>query len=744
MALRKQQSKLETTIKNINDKTMYGLNVDKLKEYYALVNNEDIFCDFLIRLANNPHVDSYTYMQRLEFAIKRIYSIVVNSEEDLENFYGIINIYLENPGLITKESLENLNNAFSDKKLIYETYLFLNQENRFGNIEDVEVNNINLITEYLVKAREHYVDDRALFASFINLIQFKMGIDILKYGNEEEIIKYVHDKVVEDCKANGVYEISEEVIREFDRKIESMGLLRERLDTLLTIAKSEREKLSSEVNEASEQIKNARIAEVRALNEEARKVISEFDSSYLALINKQKSTIFDERDRLIAEIEDYFNKKKDDLLSIVDKVSLEVGIEVSRIKKASNDSIGTLKDYVATNEGINKIIESAANNQALVKRMALVEELAAKMDQGPIIVPVASSATPSDTAPSNEVQSVASSPQIVVPNKTIIVPTQEIEEAVDYTINYYFDKSKKYKERFKKLQEKKGQMEDQGELFHEKFDDVLIMIIENDCPYMYGPSGCGKTYLIEEQMAKLLEVPVITNGYIQYEQDVVGYTNAGNGDYVKTNFYRAFRTGKMIFFDELDNSNSNATTILNSFLNRRANATYSFPSGINTIKHPNFRIITAGNTRGTGKTVAHNTRQKMDESVMQRVTPIAIGYDNRIEQRILKDYPGWFEFAVCFRKAVEEYPLNGDLSEPNSVGTFTTRDAETIRDYKDDGAFSDEKLIDFQIIENKDMDYLTGIKNKMNSSTIKTEEGKKLLKIFNNRVEEMVRYASRR
>lgn len=270
------------------------------------------------------------------------------------------------------------------------------------------------------------------------------------------------------------------------------------------------------------------------------------------------------------------------------------------------------------------------------------------------------------------------------------------------------------------------------------------MIVENDCPYMYGPSGCGKTYMVEEQLAKLLELPVITNGYIQYEQDIIGYTNAGNGDYVKTNFYRAYRWGKLFFFDEIDNSNSNATTVLNPFLKRSGNLSYSFPNGTKTLRHPNFRIISAGNTKGTGKTIAHNTRQKMDESVMQRITPIAIGYDNRIEERILKDYPGWFEFAVAFRKAIEDTPLTGNSSEPNSIGTFTTRDAEAIRDYKEDGAFSDEKLIEYQIIENKDIDYLTQIKQKMaNYGKMQTDEGKKLQRIFDERVTAMSRNAKR-
>lgn len=746
MAKFKAQTQLEKTIKNINDKTMYGLNLDDMKESYALVNNEDIFCDILVRIANNPNVDSYVYMQRLTFAVQYIYPRIVNGQDNLQAFFDLLNIYLSNPELITLESLENLNNVFSEKSLIYETYLYLNQEDRFKDLNGVNLNNINLITEYLTKAREFYVDDRALYGSFINLIKNNLGIDALKYGNSEQIEAAINLKVKEDRKANGVYDIDESTIREFDRKIESMGLLVERLNTLVETAENTRVNLSSDIDSAKEEISATRISEMRALSEEARNKISEFNKTYSDLLKQQKKTVYDERDRLLSEIDEYIKKKKQEIEVIVTQTSGDVAFEISRLQKASNDSIDTLRNYVSNDESIKKIIQEASKNDDFLNRVAIVENIVAKMDDRPIIQ--AGKGTKKAKGASDQVATV--SEKIVVPNQTILVPTTEIDEVVDYAVNYYFDKSKKYRERFKKLIDRKNKMEtDNNEIFHAKFDDVLAMIIENDCPYMYGPSGCGKTYMIEEQLAKLLAMEIITNGYILYEQDVIGYNNAGNGGFVKTNFYRAYRGGKLLFFDELDNSNSNATTILNAFLKRSGNTSYAFPNGETIPRHPNFRIIAAGNTKGTGKTVAHNTRQKMDESVMQRVTPIAIGYDNRIEKRILKDYPGWFEFAVLFREAVEKCPLNGKGDEPNSIGTFTTRDAEAIRDYKDDGAFvdennpdrQDEKLIDYQIIENKDIDYLENIKRNMDTRNLKTDEGKKLLRLFDSRVAEMKKNA---
>lgn len=729
---RLKPTQLEKVIKNINDKTMYDLELNNLKPYYALVNNEDIFCDILVRIANNPHIDAYVFMQRLDFALNNLYTKVVTDQSNLSDFYNLLNIYLENPELITKESLENLSNAFDEKKLIYETYLYLSRPERFGDLNGVKLNNIDLITRYLVKARELYVDDRALYTSFINLITNNLGIDVLKYGNPEQLEEAINSKLIEDRKANGVYDIDEATIKEFDRKIESMGLLNSRLNTLLDIAENEEKNLAASIKDTQEEITRKRVEELRILDDEARKITSNFNTDYLDLLQQQKKRVYDDRDALIAEINEFIERKKQEITLLSDKVTNDIAAEIVRIKRASSDSIGTIKDYVSNDESISKLIQEASNNKALFEKIAFVEDLASKFDDRPIIQEAPESETKGKRKGKTAVQS---SEKIILPSQTIVVPTSTIEEPIDYTVNYYFDKSKKYKERIKRALEIKHKMADEGEIFHEKFDDLLTMVIKNSFPYLYGPSGCGKTYMIEEQLTKILNMSIITNSHILYEQDIIGFNNAGNGGFVKTNFYRAYRAGKLLFYDELDKSNPDSTIILNAFLKKRDNTTYAFPNGEVVSRHPNFRIVTAGNTKGSGKTTAYNTGKKMDESIKQRLMPIEIGYDNRIEERILKDYPGWFEFAVLFRESLEKTKVNGSGDELNSIGTFTTRDAEEIRDYKDDGAFSDEKLMEYQIIEDKDIDYLEQIRKKMQSGTLKTEEGKKLLKIFNTQVD---------
>ena len=349
-----------------------------------------------------------------------------------------------------------------------------------------------------------------------------------------------------------------------------------------------------------------------------------------------------------------------------------------------------MKDFISNNEEVRKMFDVAKQDEAFLSRLA-------KMDNIPMpelsISGVQGAAVP-----------VAGMP--VVGMQSIIVPKKERE--VVEKVNYYFDTNIPFCDRFKELMDKKNEdIEKTGAIYHEKFDDLLTIVLNNDVPYIFGPSGCGKTYMIEKQLAKLLGLDVVTNGFIMYETDILGFNNA-NGEYVPSNFYRCYKYGDMIFLDELDNSTPSSTIVLNSFIGKDDDSSYTFPNGDRVKRHSNFRIISAGNTRGNGRTESHNTRKKIDEAVMQRLTPIEIDYDNRIEKKILEDYPDWYNFAINFREAIRDIRI-GNSDGPNYNGTLTTRDIEAIKRYKRDNSFSDEKIIEYEVIENKDADYLNQI-----------------------------------
>jgi ABC-type dipeptide/oligopeptide/nickel transport system ATPase component len=276
---------------------------------------------------------------------------------------------------------------------------------------------------------------------------------------------------------------------------------------------------------------------------------------------------------------------------------------------------------------------------------------------------------------------------------------------------------------------KKQYMVAMGEHFHKMFDDVLIAVMENSNPYLIGPSGCGKTFMVS-QIARILGMDFIDIGYINEEYDILGFQTA-NGGYSRPNFYRCYKYGKIAFCDELDNGNSRATVKLNSFLSNLKEASYSFPNGENVRRHPNFRIIGAGNTDGNGADSNYNSREKIEESVQQRFTPIYIGYDNEVEKKILADYPDWYSFLVLFRMATDEWGRNNYGDAP---GIITTRDATRIKKYRDNNSFDMEKILEYEFIQTKDITYLAFIEDHIKKNIAGYENASTIFNAFSSMI----------
>ena len=272
----------------------------------------------------------------------------------------------------------------------------------------------------------------------------------------------------------------------------------------------------------------------------------------------------------------------------------------------------------------------------------------------------------------------------------------------------------------------------EGELFHETFDDVITAIMEDVNPYLIGPSGCGKTYMVK-QIGELLNIECTDIGYINEEYDILGYVTA-MGDYNESNFYRLYKYGGIAFCDELDNGNAKATVKLNSFLTNQEDSYYFFPGGERVDKHKNFRVVAAGNTDGSGADINYNTRERIEESVQQRMIPIFVDYDNRVEKEILKDYPDWFEFACYFRKATSRW---GEVSGMPAQGIFTTRDAFRVRQYLDNGSFMPRNIIKYEFILTKEPEYLGFLEEEISKLLKAEKKTNKIYSLFAQEVEEI-------
>lgn len=729
MGIFDQKTGIEKLVKEISY-TEYDykqeLSTFNFSPYIHKFKDEELLSD-VVRLFIRKGMDFSIHM---DFVTSMFNAICLdrNNRADKMLFESFLNLYVEKPEMfIINNSFDKVFNAFDKKEVAFEFFRFLSKNENL--LENTSTENLTKIIDYVSEARQYYLDDRALLSSAISLFK---SIDpiILKHGDLDIIEGLIEAKLIEDRKANGIYDnIDEAKLAEMDAKLDKILSSGQTLDTLIQTADNTIKSMRKTIEQTKVELKEARIREVAELEKRSGKIISDFTASYLELMSQQRSTLVDEKDIIFQQLNTEFEKKKAELLTLADNVGKRVTLELGRVTNVTNDSVQRLRDFVENSEQIKGYIQEAKSNDDL---MGILSQVIQNSHQVGIPIPI----TSEDVKLPNGAEIFAPKASVVmpgvVPGVTVSVPV-EPERVLDPKVNYYFDETVPFKDRFAELMAKKNQdIAENGTIYHEEFDNVLKFILLGETPYMIGPSGCGKTYMLEQQIAKLLGMQVVTDSYITFEQAVIGYTNSGNGAYVPSNFYRCYKYGDIYFLDEIDNGIANATIILNKFMGN-SNDSFTFPDGITINRHPNFRIVTAGNTKGSGRTLAYNTRQKMDEATLQRMVPIELEYDNRIECRILKGYKAWYDFAVNFRKAVEKVPSDSG-EEVNSIGTFTTRDAQSIKKCLDAGAFTDEELMLYKIVQTKDQDYLSKIGEHMReqkaNGEFTTRGGETLLQTF--------------
>ncbi len=181
--------------------------------------------------------------------------------------------------------------------------------------------------------------------------------------------------------------------------------------------------------------------------------------------------------------------------------------------------------------------------------------------------------------------------------------------------------------------------------YHEKFEQILSQVQLDEPIMLIGPAGSGKNVTISQVASALGQNMYYTNN-VTNEFKLTGFIDAG-GNYRDTEFYKAFKNGGLFFLDELDGSDPSALIVINSAL---ANGYMAFPH--ETIdRHPDFRIIAAANTWGTGANLQYIGRNILDGATLDRFDTIYFDYDEKLEQTL---YPcdEVLEFMWAFRKAV--------------------------------------------------------------------------------------------
>lgn len=183
---------------------------------------------------------------------------------------------------------------------------------------------------------------------------------------------------------------------------------------------------------------------------------------------------------------------------------------------------------------------------------------------------------------------------------------------------------------------------------HECFDKVLNLVNMDIPVFLSGAAGTGKN-VICKQVAEAMNLDFYFTNAVTQEYQLKGFVDA-NGTYHETQFYKAFVNGGLFFLDEMDGSIPETLIILNSAI---ANRYFDFPTG-KVEANPNFRIIAAGNTVGTGADIEYTGRFQLDASSLDRFALVYVGYSPAIENAVTNGNKELCEFARKFREVTEK------------------------------------------------------------------------------------------
>ncbi len=196
-------------------------------------------------------------------------------------------------------------------------------------------------------------------------------------------------------------------------------------------------------------------------------------------------------------------------------------------------------------------------------------------------------------------------------------------------------------------------------IHHEK-EEIITKLVERNLPvYLYGPAGTGKTSVCIS-IAKKLGLKFYFSASVTQEHKLTGFVDA-NGEYNDTPFFHAFTEGGLFLIDEMDNSAPEVLTLLNAAIAQRM---FVIPKYGVVRAHPDFRIIAAGNTLGTGADSEYVSRVQLDSATLNRFIPVNFDYSEAIEKAIAKDNE-LVTFVHELRAAISESGISYVISYRN-------------------------------------------------------------------------------
>jgi MoxR-like ATPase len=227
------------------------------------------------------------------------------------------------------------------------------------------------------------------------------------------------------------------------------------------------------------------------------------------------------------------------------------------------------------------------------------------------------------------------------------------------------------------LVDKKGKVVSEiDEHTHPLFKTVLGLVQKRQPVYLFGPSGSGKTHLAE-QCARILGMDfyALSTTMGTSESQLQGWRlplSGGEFVYIPAEFVKIYEGGGIFLLDEVDRADPNVLSVLNQALaNRRLPIPARFEAPMAEMS-PDFIIIAAGNTAGTGADRMYSSATRLDEAFLDRfrMGTLKMDYDTGLEQALVGDTPILRRFWQI-RHKVNELRLERVVSTRSIIDAHT-------------------------------------------------------------------------
>ena len=599
-------------------------------------------------------------------------SIVPKNSIDYEKRRNdFINTFIGANGVLAKGIYnEKVAALFENKSLYLDIVSLINNSNFTIKGHYIYIENIDLINKTIINlAPEFSTGERLKNAVIQYLDGFEDIIDEDYRGYSENIIEIAQNR-------NSIYKTTSKEMAIMEKKLRDVSLVLDRINSAELNLNDKISSFKRSINDSIELIKKAaddnKQLQADKLAIEAERLIKRLDDHLTVLesaLNQKWRDAFEEvRKEEIQQLENYkaaftsYSSLSEDYARMQKNTEEAINLWQKRVEE--------IKQFSENNPKARRILESQKESSPIERQVI-----------------------------------VSGAPTIILPYSDISLPKE-----ISTGILPLLDKSIPYGKRYDLMEELIEKNQKNGVRYHEKFKQAASDLLEGKSLYLYGPSGSGKGYIVEQLASlfsydKMLELSKITDKFT-----VEGYRDP-QGTYQPSETAIAALYGYLLVQNELDNYDQNNTVMMNSIIdsinkkynNQKSNVCHVFCNTVAINVHPNFRTVATANTRGEGPNLVYPQREQIDGAVLQRFTPIYIGYSKGLEELAIT-CENWKQFMKTFRAGCAEYANANMLEE--APGELTTRDIYSLRETIDNNRRKLGWIVEELFTQTKNPDYL--------------------------------------